>query len=103
NQAARHFDIDCSMISRASSKWKAKQRRKVSGLLLAEKPYFQKQRKSFIPGLYSKEPKSCSGYITIRNKILEILKEPEMVVLYGKSATVMMLMIMIIMMTIIPL
>src|SRR6185312_5921102 len=51
NQAARHFDIDCGIVSRwvsASSNEQARQRRKVSGLVLVEKPYFQKQRKSFI-------------------------------------------------------
>ena len=72
------------MVSRwvsAISKWTSETRRKVSGSALVEKSYFQKQRKSFIPGLYNKENKVLQW--PIRNKSLEILKEPEMVVLYG--------------------
>ena len=58
NKAARHFDINHGMISRwvnANSKWWVKPRGKASGLAPVEKPYFQKQRKSFIPELYNKE------------------------------------------------
>ena len=87
NQAARHFDIDCGMVSRwvsASSKWTSETKAKSKRVSSGRKALFPAAEKKLYTWIIQQRKQGLAvAYITIRNKILEILKEPEMVVLYG--------------------
>src|ERR1044072_5934399 len=87
NQAARHFDIDRSMVSRwksASSKWTEETKEKSKRVGSGRKALFPEAEKKLYTWIIQQRKQGLSvAYITIRNKMLEILKEPEMVVLYG--------------------
>jgi len=87
NQAAKHFDIDCGMVGRwvgASSKWTSETKEKSKRVGSGRKALFPEAEKKLYTWIIQQRKQGLAvAYITIRNKILEILKEPEMVVLYG--------------------
>ena len=86
NQAARHFDIDCGMVSRwisASSKWTSETKEKSKRVSFDRKALFLKAKeKLYIWIIQQRKQDFAITYLIIKNKMLEILKEPEMVVLY---------------------
>ena len=60
-----------------------KPRRRAGELALVEKLYFQEAEKRLYTWIIQQRKQGLAvAYITIRNKMLEILKEPEMVALY---------------------
>ncbi|CAG8737589.1 5819_t:CDS:2, partial [Acaulospora morrowiae] len=76
NQAAKHFDIDHGMTSEI----KEKSKRVGSG----RKALFPEAEKKLYTWIIQQRKEGLAvTYVTIRNKMLEILKESEMVVLYG--------------------
>jgi transposase-like protein len=87
NQAARHFDIDRGMVSRwvsASSKWTSETKKKSKRVGSGRKALFPEAEKRLYTWIIQQRKQGLAvTYITIRSKMLEILKEPEMVVLYG--------------------
>ena len=87
NQAARHFDIDRGMVSRwvsASSKWTSETKKKSKQVGFGRKALFPEAEKRLYTWIIQQRKQGLAvAYITIRSKMLEILKEPEMVVLYG--------------------
>ena len=65
------------MVSRwvsASSNGQAKQRRKVSGLVLVKKPYLQKQRRALYLDYTAKKTGSCSGLHNNKKQNIRNLK-----------------------------
>jgi hypothetical protein len=87
NQAARHFDIDRGMVSRwvnASSKWTSETKKKSKRVGSGRKALFPEAEKRLYTWIIQQRKQGLTvAYIIIRSKMLEILKEPEMVVLYG--------------------
>ena len=87
NQAARHFDIDRGMVScwkSASSKRTEETKEKSKRVGSSRKALFLEAEKRLYTWIIQQRKQGLAvSYIMIRNKMLEILKEPEMVVLYG--------------------
>jgi len=86
NQAARHFDINRGMISRwvsASSKWTSETKEKSKRVGSGRKALFPEAEEKLYTWIIQQRKEGLAvTYLTIKNKMVEILKEPEMVVLY---------------------
>jgi transposase-like protein len=86
NEAARHFGLNQGMVSRwisASSKWTSETKENSKRVGSGRKAFFpEAEEKLYTWIIYQRKQGLAVAYITIRNKMLEILKEPEMLVLY---------------------
>ncbi len=87
NQAAKHFDINRDMIScwvSASSKWTSEIKEKSKWVSFGRKVLFLKVEKKLYTWIIQQRKQGLAvTYLIIKNKMLEILKKPEMVVLYN--------------------
>ena len=72
NQAARHFDIDCGMVSRwvsASSKWTSETKEKSKRVGSGRKSIFPGAEKKLYTWIIQQRKQGLAvAYITIRNK-----------------------------------
>lgn len=90
NKAANHFELNGSMVGRwmkASANWTieiSKNNRRVGSGRRASYPEAEKKLYTWI--IQQRKQALAVTYEIIRNKMSEILKESEMVALYGNSA-----------------
>lgn len=88
NEAARHFELDNSMVGRwmkASKKWSEKNKN-IKKVGSGRKAFYPEAEKKLYNWIMEQRKKGLSiSYTTARIRFIEILKEPEMTNLYGNS------------------
>jgi hypothetical protein len=89
NQAAKHFNLNKSMVGRwvnASTSWTTEINEKVKRVGSGRKAFFpEAEKKLYLWIIEQRKQGLAVTYTTLRNRMFEILREPEMVVLYGDS------------------
>lgn len=89
NAAARHFKLDSSMVGRwvkASEKWSEKNQN-IKKVGSGRKEFYpEAEKKLYIWIIEQRKKGLCVSYTTARIKFVEILKEQEMVNIYGNSS-----------------
>ena len=88
NEAARHFELDNSMVGRwmkASKEWTEKNQN-IKKVGSGRKEFYPEAEKKLYSWIMEQRKKGLSvSYTTARIRFIEILKEPEMINIYGNS------------------
>jgi DDE superfamily endonuclease len=89
NQAARHFQLNASMVGRwtkASKKWTTETKRYALKVGSGRKAFFPEAEKNLYTWIIEQRKQGLAvTYITAKITMFDILKEPEMIALYGNS------------------
>ena len=89
NQAARHFQLDASMVGRwmkASEKWTIETKRYTLRVGSGRKAFFPEAEKKLYTWIIEQRKQGLAvTYTTAKITMFDILKEPEMIALYGNS------------------
>lgn len=87
NQAAKNFDLDRSMVGRwvtASKSWATEINEKSKRVGAGRKPFYPEAEKKLYVWIIEQRKRGLAvTYTTIKIRMLEILNEQDMVVLYG--------------------
>jgi hypothetical protein len=87
NAAARHFELDGAMVGRwikASKNWTDETKGDSKRVGSGRKTFHPESEKKLYTWVIEQRKKALAvTFITVRLKMFEILKEPEMVALYG--------------------
>jgi hypothetical protein len=90
NEAARHFDLDKSMVGRwvkASENWTNEIKNNTMRVGSGRKAYFPEAEKKLYNWVIEQRKKALAvTFVTIRLQMFEILKEPDMISRYGDLA-----------------
>src|SRR4051794_9398275 len=90
-RAAEHFNINISMVGhwvKASSSWLDETNGKKKRLGSERKPLFSEAESRLYNWIIKQRKQGLAiSYIILRNKMLVILKEPDMIGLYGNNLT----------------
>ena len=87
NEAARHFELDKTMVRRwvkSSETWTDKTNNKSMWVGPGRKAFYPKAKNELYNWVLDQRKKGLAvTFITLRISILEILDQPEIIVLYG--------------------
>ncbi|GBB86314.1 hypothetical protein RclHR1_12730011 [Rhizophagus clarus] len=90
NEAARHFDLDKSMVGRwvkASESWTSEIKNNTMRVGSGRKAYFPEAEAKLYNWVIVQRKKALAvTFVTVRLQMFEILREPDMVALYGELA-----------------
>jgi len=88
NEAARYFELEKSMVGKwmkASKEWSEKNQN-IKKIGSGRKEFYPEAEKKLYDWIIEQRKKGLSvSYTSVRIKVLEILKEPDMINIYGNS------------------